>query len=63
MLGLIEEDNTSLEIHINGLNVQLPVARVDLVTKVEDKNDGTSEERHEESLGVGRGAIGSLVPC
>lgn len=60
MLGLIKEDNASLEIHINGLDVQLPVARVDLVTKVKGENDGASEERHEESLSIGRRAIGSL---
>jgi hypothetical protein len=60
MLRLIKEDNASLEIHINGLDVQLPVARVDLVTKVKGENDGTSEERHEESLSIGRRAIGSV---
>lgn len=59
-LLLVEQDHARVKVHVASLDKELPVARVDLISQPQDKNNGSSEEAHEKCLGSRGGAVRGL---
>lgn len=59
-LGLVEQVQTRLEVHLVQRHVHAPVTGADLPAHVQDEGDGSSQVGLEEILGVGGGSKSRL---